>query len=343
MKKIINVFLFFIVSTFIGVKEIGAQELVKLPTMVMGEDKFIVEPIDGDLVAAGKNIVVSTDINGDAYVAGGKVIIDGTINGDLVVAGGEVVIKGLVAKNLIAAGGKITTEDMAMVEGYVLAAGGEIILNGQFDGPVKVAGGRLTTTESTFVTGDLIVDTGEVQGIPLATVDGDKKINVYQVNEYQRGKIRSGMESGGTIFGLMSGLATMTVLMWIFGKQLTKRGGEMEKMGVNLGWGLVVMAVTPLLIILLLLSMVGVPLGLILVPLYVIAIYISWFVSAAAVGDWIRRQGWVKSDNKYWLGIMGLLVLYILGWTPWIGGIFKTLALLMGLGIMFRTTREKLI
>ncbi|MBP9817901.1 hypothetical protein KBC75_04100 [Candidatus Shapirobacteria bacterium] len=334
--------LVFLVMVFLNSGSKVLAQGTGLPTFAFGDDKKVSEQIEGDLIMAGGKVEVTSNINGDAYVAGGKVNFDGSVEEDLVVAGGEVVIKGVVGKNLTVAGGKVTIDENSIVGGYVLAAGGEVIMLGQFAGSVKVVARDLKVGEKVHIQGDLEADIESGQVAETAIVDGEKKVVVHEAKQTQIPEnVNKALVTSGKVIFWLGQLVTLLVLLAIGGKAVEKVEVNQKNFWATLGWGLVVLIVTPVLALILLVSMVGSPLGLMLFPIYFASLYLSGLVVAITMGAMIAKNGWLKMKNRYLLAIIGLILVTVVSQIPIIGGWVKFVVLILGLGTMFRAVRGK--
>jgi hypothetical protein len=105
----------------------------------------------------------------------------------------------------------------------------------------------------------------------------------------------------------------------------------------NLGLGLVFLFVMPLCIIISIFTVIGIPVAIILVFLYITMLYIS----RVYVGLWVGRTilGYYKksfTDAFFWPFLSGTILIGILWFIPVIGWILKFFILLIGLGAMWQ-------
>lgn len=351
MKTIKQIAVLLLVLVGLGSRSALAQEnrlimapTIKLPVLVAGEEKVITDDIDGDLIGAGGQMRIMSAITGDAYIGGGQVDFDGSVDQDLVIAGGKVTISGRVGKNLIVVGGQVKIEDTAMVGGYVLAAGGEVLINGQIEGPAKIATRKLMLGEIAYVGGKLEADVEEATVAETAQIIGDKNINVHKV-ETPKSTDRTkeamrGVATIGKIVFFLGKLVTLLVLVAFAGKLMTPAGVILTRFWTTLGWGMVVVIVSPVAMMLLMMSVVGAPLSLISFVVYMVAMYLSSLVVAMAIGNIFSKKGWLPTKNNYLLSIVGLIVISVVTSIPVIGWLINVLVCFLGIGIIFRLTTE---
>jgi len=82
--------------------------------------------VSGDCVSMGSSVTVKGEVRGDVAALGGSGEVSGTVNGDLVVLGGPALVSGTVRGDVAAMGGDVTLADKAVVEGDVSLLGGKL-------------------------------------------------------------------------------------------------------------------------------------------------------------------------------------------------------------------------
>jgi hypothetical protein len=313
---------------------------VGLPTFVGGEYKNVVEPVEGDLIGGGRRINIESDILGDAYIGGGDVNFAGSVDQDLIVAGGKVYVSGRVGKNLIVGGGKVVIEEGAMVGGYVLAGGGEVEINGQVEGSVRVGAGKLTIGEMASIGGNLEADVEEVNVSSESRIMGETNVRKHEkttpTQQDNTKRMMRGIRMTGEIISLLSKTVTLLILVWLGGGLMGVAGLQLMKFGITLWRGLVAIVVVPVASILIMTTVLGIPVGFILLMVYGVAIYLSSLVTAMAIGSLASKKGWLKTKNNYLLALAGLVALEAMGWLPIVGWIVKMIAVIVGMGIVYK-------
>ena len=89
----------------------------------------------------------------------------------------------------------------------------------------------------------------------------------------------------------------------------------------------------PIMAVILMITVIGIPLGIVLVLAYGVALYISKIVVAVAVGNWLAaRFGWPHTHKGLWLALLGLSLEALLTSLPVVGIFFKVLVIILGLG-----------
>jgi hypothetical protein len=108
----------------------------------------------------------------------------------------------------------------------------------------------------------------------------------------------------------------------------------------NILWGLLFLIVTPIVAVILLITIIGIPLSLILIAIYIIAVY----VSRIFVGLWIGRYVLGKLKKETWhkalILAIGLLIVVIGINLPIVGIFIHLIIILLGLGAIVSTGYE---
>jgi cytoskeletal protein CcmA (bactofilin family) len=332
---------------------------------------------EGWYFAGGDHIVINGTVNGDAYIAGGMVEVNGTINGDLLaaggnvrvggkitddarVAGGTVEISGEVGKNVTAAGGTVSLGKSGTVGGGLLAAGGRVDVSGTvkkdavlgcgtaeitgtINGNVRIGADQIGVYRGAMIAGSLSVasDSEEKVHVEDGTVKGPVTFEEHKVHQ------------GATILGY-SPFRFWLKLSWIGGLLLTglvffllsrKRFADYTKTvkrqaGMGLLWGLVGVIGIPIVCTILFVTVIGLPLGLILLALYLILLYLSQFSLGVLAGDLIfkteQKSGWIV----FWAFVAGMVLFQILSFIPILGVLLEVAALLLGVGAIILMIRK---
>jgi hypothetical protein len=89
----------------------------------------------------------------------------------------------------------------------------------------------------------------------------------------------------------------------------------------------------PIIMILLAITVIGIPLTVILFFAWVAAIYFAKIILAAIIGNMIFKQG----KGLFVTLVVGLLIVFVMINLPLIGGFFHLLITLLGVGLIIQT------
>jgi cytoskeletal protein CcmA (bactofilin family) len=251
---------------------------------------------------------------GDRVVITGPVTIDrGETADDVVVIDGDVSVAGRVRGDLIVVSGKLR-------------------ISGRVDGDVAAIAERATLARGARVGGDLIYG-DERPLVPAgATVEGDiDRVNVDEITDAGGFIGAAALWIAVSVSALILGL----LLLWLAPRALEAAfAAASSSIGAAIGWGLLLFFGLPILAVIALVTLVGIPLGvallLALLPLYAIGYTTSaWLLGRRLVGP---PRGRVLAF------LAGLAILRVLAIIPIVGGIVWFAATVVGLGALLVAT-----
>jgi cytoskeletal protein CcmA (bactofilin family) len=319
--------------------------------------------VDGDLIAAGGRLDVNTTVGGDALLAGGNVITNKKISQNLYAAGGRLQINDAIGRNARVAGGQIEFSPNSDIAGNLSAVGGQITLNGKVKGLVQAAGGRVKIDSS--IGGDVRVTAGQLELGPNARIAGKllyasreplKRDPAAQV----QGEMKTFEPAGGWpvpenvehnmgrrggwtwTIGLLIVALAFTLLLPDFHVSLADQ--QRSDVAKRFLVGFITLVCVPAAALLFLITIIGVPLGLLTMLLYFLLLVLGYVSTGITVGQWGRQR--IKPDSinsTVWnvgSAVIGVLLVSLLARIPWLGGWVALAALLFGLGALVTRTYE---
>lgn len=321
--------------------------------------------VKGDVVAGAGQVVIDGLVEGDVIVAGGQINIAGEVTGDVRVAGGNITLNGKVGKNVNVFGGTVTIDKDAAIGGSVLYGAGVLTLNGKVArdiyggaGTININGevGRRATVFSEGNGDAATIQIGSAakigDGIRYAAdrevvisagaqVQGEVQRFAAQITE----KKDTGLGAASVIkilIRLFSAWLVGLVFIYLFKNHLDSWTSTLQQQPWKaLGWGFALLFLGPIFLIIVALSVIGIPLALMLFALWLIVIYLSNIIVGLTIGRMMfSRAG--KDDGKKekkidwrWPMMAGVGVLVILMSIPVVGMFVSLLAILFGTGIMW--------
>ena len=317
-----------------------------------GDDLVIENAIDATSFIAGNDVSVSSDVNGANFVAGNNLNLSS--RQDVVFAAGRNInLESLTTKDAFLAGQNITVESSEIRDLYAAGeeiridsnigrnanlAGETVVINSEINGDVKIAA-------ETIKIGREAVISGTLKYPEDAIINISETAQVENKETYQAVKIEK--PSFNEIFKqhLISFLSLLLIGLLLLWKSKTFNKIEKLEQGTdvmfkNIGIGFLFLIVLPAAAILLLCTVIGIPLSLIGLAMYIILIYLSNIAAAYYLGNWLLKE---KLSNKYLVLCVTLLGIYILKLVPVIGGLVGFIALCLGLGIFMNLINKDLI
>lgn len=295
--------------------------------------------INGDVFVAGNTITIdSQNINGDIFAAGNTITIKGTVNGSLRLAGQNIFIDGQISGNVLAGGQNINLNSSSVVNGHVTVAGQSIDSQGVIKGQLEAAG------EMAYLNGQVDKDVYLQLGQTKLQVGDQAKIggklfykSLEQGQVSDKAQISQGVffephvpkqkpsfkgfGFGSFVVKFFGMLVVGMILMHIWPKFLPESVETIKKnkAGVffkGFGW----LILTPILLIIVAITIIGLPLAGLLFILWMLGLYLAKIIAAWLLIALIRAKFFKdkKLSNIWWLAI-GILLYIILGKIPFIG------------------------
>ena len=326
------------------------------------------EPAGGDLFAAGGAVDVDAAVGGDAVAAAGKVRVGAEVGQSVYVAGGQVNVNGKVGRNLRVAGGQVELGPKAEVAGNVSVAGGQVRLYGAVRGHVRAAGGRLLIDGP--VGGDVLATSGHIELGPQARITGKLRYRSGDaLHKDPAAQVSGGIEQlapawggaaasqppapeprrqgmGGIGWLWTAGLVVLAAVWLALAPGFSARFGAAlrERTAFSVLLGFIWLVCVPVLAVLLLLTIIGIPLALFVAAAYLALLPLAYVAAAVGLGDWaLARWQAARASALGWrlaAAALALVLLTALGHVPWLGALLAFAVLLAGLGAMLLLWRR---
>ncbi|MES2668237.1 MAG: polymer-forming cytoskeletal protein [Patescibacteria group bacterium] len=342
-------------ATFATARTLVLSEPVTENVYVAGTDITVATGLPLDMLAAGGTIRIAAPVAGDLVLAGGTIAVERPVGGDLRAAGGRVIVSGPVAGDLVLAGGTVTASstasDTRIIGGTVnvtgsggraVVYGAEVYLSGTFQGDVEIiASDRLTLAEGTVITGSLRYDAPQEVSLPAsASVTGGVVYTGSSSYLPTVEEARTFALAGASVFVLVRLLSVLILAGLLAGlfpvftqrvadKALTRTPGRFALLAL-LGFAVVV--ATPVFVLLLMLSFVGMGVGALLLIAYLLLLALGYVYAGVLAGSALGR-GLLKRPSVTWkIALLGMLALYLVGAVPVIGDLLVFVLFLAATG-----------
>ena len=327
---------------------VAANETVDDTLLATGNTVRVEGVVNGDLLAFGQSVEVRGTVKGDLVSFAKRTVVSGTVEGNIYNFSNSLDLDGQLAHNLYGLMQSLHVNDRGRVGGGIVVAAGDVGLEGEvhrsvtmFAGNADVSGsiGReltmtgdsLTLTNTARIGGNLSARVRELKNVHIAdgaTIAGTRDIQVRaRESHFARPKF---------YFYQAVWLAAAMLVGWL-GLILFPGFFQASTHAVGSGWrslglGIAVLAGVPVAIIVTAITLVGFPVSLMLLALYLAAIYLAKIWVGAFLGQMlVKPAGAAKSD--WLLGLLvGLLILTIVGFIPYLGGLVHFAVVCLGLG-----------
>jgi cytoskeletal protein CcmA (bactofilin family) len=322
--------------------------------------------VEGDFVAVGGRVIIDQPVKGDVMLAGGSVDVRAPVGDDVRAAGGDINVESAIGGELFATGGNITLTKAARVASTASLFGGTVSIDGRIDGPLSVSAQKVVLNgevnhDARFraeqielgptakITGTLdYASPNEIKRADGATIGGaisrmadDSAMhdrNMHEANrDWHMRMGRSGSTWVGSIFTFFALLACAAVFLLIFPTFSAKASDAVRTSpwaAITIGFGALVCV--PLLAILLFVTILGIPLGIIAVALYPVLLLLGYVVGVLFVAR--RAQNAMSKDasgsfaTTIGFYALALLLVMLLGRLPFVGGLVVFVITIVGIG-----------
>jgi len=354
---------------------IGPGEIINHNLYKAGGSVVIEGEINGDVFVVGSMITIRGPVAGSIFAAGSNVSVSGKIGGSVKMAGSSVTLNSLVAKNAHLLGSSVVIDKDASV-GWDLFAGGAsigvsgvvgrhadlsgeaITINNQIGGDVSVyldREGHAELMPNAKIFGNLVQKSNSEDQLTLrgdAQVLGETTFeeagSVVGPEAKIKGKIKVLAPAIASVVMLLKiamliGLIIVGVIMVAVLPKPVRRVSQkmLKKPWPSLGWGLVMLIVVPVVAVILMITIIGLPLGILTLLVYVMALYLAKvFVSVVIGAVVLRLFSKKKEPNLYWSVIIGAIIFALLMMIPIIGQVICFVATIWALGAMMMVKKR---
>ena len=316
----------------------GAQVTINGPTLgdltVAGGNVSLNGPVSGGLFAGGGTVISNAQVSGTARIAGGNLNINGPVSGDLLAGGGNVLVtsNAKVGGDLILGGGNLNIS--SPVAGNAKIAGGTVYINSKISGEVNVIASKsLTFGPQAEVDGAVIY-----RGNQPAVVEPGAKVANIQFSPLPN---RQPQAANVLRFSLLIQLAAYLILGFLllhFRRQYFSQAVDYLRGNpwASLGIGLLAVIATPIIIILLFLTVVGYYLALLLLAAFVLALLVNTILAILLLGQFTLKlfNKAAVSFADWQVVLLGALLWEILKLIPVVGWLALAVICLMSFGFV---------
>lgn len=339
-----------------------------------GSDITVEGPASDTVFAAGRRITLTLNSTDDVFAAGNDISVRGAHADHLFAAGESLTFtdiavhdvfaagktlsfaSGAIADDLVAAGERVTLMSNARVDGGVVAAGRNVTIEGPVGGGLRAAG--RTVTLDSAVTGDVKLEGDTIIVGPRARISGNLTHRGRNVQISPEAQVsgqttalppRAGHDAENRRqwmqfkswmhWAFIAGLFLLGVIVAMaFPGLMNQTSAKLRAAPASsLGFGVVLACALPVLIVVLLVTVVGMPLAFLLMAFFGLMWPLALIGAAYALGMLIRgrvRSGAVapKALARALWTLAALVLLTALGMIPIAGGLVWMIVYLFGLG-----------
>lgn len=355
----------------------GGEEFVLPGEVTVNDDLYVGAAnavingqVNGDLLIGGGSVTISNRVANDLFVAGGNITVNGEVGDDLRVAGGSIAILKNVGDDVVAAGGTIHITKDATINGDLFVAGGVVIIDGQVNGIVHVTGGQVSINGTTK--GPVEVKTDDslkigaganimeqikysgpreaevaegamvAKGIEFTKVDRPVRSHEGGEKEF-RDKLVGFLSMAFLIQVLMFMIAALVAVLFVKKFSVKLMNAAMKDAGGNMLRGFAFVVVTPIALIILAITVLGIPIAAVVGLSYALMIALAKIFAGVLLGMWIFSLGSKgKAELDWKVAVVGVLAMEVLILIPFVGWLVAFLIFCTTLGAIYSLAAQRI-
>lgn len=338
--------------------ELTADQVINGVYVRAAENISLRGTVNGDVVVAGNTVEIDGVVNGSVYAVAERVVVRGTVTGNVHVAGSEIEVAAhdigsvftaaakvrlgseLQAQNIFAAGSNVDTGGEIRQNMYL--AGSTITIASKVGGDVAAAGETITVTGGAAVGGDFTYTSqSEVM------IENDRSItgSIKRTDPAQQTTPteRIVAQLADMAYWLAANIIIAAIVLFCFPKIFLPAENKFMKKPVNNYLkGMAFVIFVPIVLILLLMTIIGIPLTLIGGLAYLLVLLLSPTASAHFVGSFVLDRMATKASRsrtrnyltELGAAALGFFLLAIIGLVPVFGGFITVIAFFLGVAIL---------
>lgn len=364
-------------------ESVNIKESVEGDAYLAGQTVRIQENIIGDAIIAGGVVDIDSLITQDAIIAGDKITINQEIGDDVRLAGSTVIIKADVKEDVIAFAETLIIDKDVTISGSIIAFVSKFQLDGTVNGNINIASvestitgnvvgdtkirtanfnlegtlagktefvaeGKVNITESAKF-GDT-VNYGYTQELDLAknleegvTAKLDSELLQSQL---ERKQILPNMFSGMLVFRILSAALVILLVAWLAGKFTSRAAKNLEE-GKDFRkaffYGILLFFLPISIIVLLLISIIGIPVALFLTFAYLSMIFFSQSITSFIIAQWLNHKYKLNQPKaQIFLVSLGIyIIMYLIKFIPILGVLTGLVLTYIAFGALVIEYRKK--
>ena len=328
---------------------VNDSQVINQSLFVAGNSVDVSSEVFGDVFCAGQNITISGKVHGDVICAGQTINITAAVDGDVRLAGQSITLSSTVGGNASIVGQSFTLGSNAKVTGDVSIAGADSNIVGTVGRDLAASGQTVTvagavsrnvigTIATLKLTGDAKVggnidftSNNDISKSASATVGGTTKRTDAPKEHNSDQSSWAAFSFGWFVYSLLAGLAIALALVLLLPRALH----NITNKALPTPWkalltGFIASLAMPAIIVILAITVIGIPLGFIIGLIWLVVILLSGPVLAYYIGRLVLRD----SHQPIVIMLAGASLLLVMYFIPIIGFLAMLAAIWLGSGMI---------
>ncbi len=356
------------------------SEKVTHDLYIAGGTVTINAPVSGDLIVAGGTVTVNDTIYQDILAAGGNVNLNGYVGDDIRSAGGKIILSGNVSGDVVVTGGTIEIKKDVTIAGDLLSAGGEVTLDGEVNGRIRCGSGiftlngkangdidcrgeelRLNGTvngQSVLAAGTITLGSGAQFNKDVRYWSKDQALDFGSTLNQSKATFDESLEIDNgrwhflgfasvlmVIWYLGTAFLMIVIVQYLFSLTMKNTANTVKNASLkSLGMGFLFFVGVPVLIVVSIITIIGIPVGVLLLFGYLTVILLGTVIVSLIAANWINETNYnsLWSGRKIILVACGIfVVLKLASLTPVVGPLIMLLLVCMAVGGILQNIKWK--
>lgn len=314
--------------------------------------------IDGDLYCVGRDVVVNGNIKGDISCASQSLKINGSVDGNIRAVAQNIEINGIVTRNVTVGSQRLVLGSKSQIKRDVFFGVQNVELGGIMGRDLLGAGETITVTGSllrnaTVTSSNLsVAETSKIGGnldyymekTGTATFEKNNikgEVKRYDIETPSKPEVeKQAVRDFGkvlvfkTIFSILSFILLGLALVYLDRKNTEKRMMLVINRPVAMLFiGLATLITAPIALIILMMTVVGIPFAFVSFFVYLVALMTASLYSSIAYGKLFSEKVLKhKNASLYWQTAQGVLLLGLVTCVPLIGWGIAFVSFCLGIG-----------
>jgi len=329
---------------------VASSEVIDGSAYIAGSIIDVAGTIDGDLYCAGENVTISGTVKGDIICAAQTLTFTGTTTGDIRLAGQTVTVGGTVDGSATIAGQTVTLDSKGSIGRDATFAGQNTIIRGEVSRDINVGSetllldsivGRNVTADVNYLKLEAATDVAGVFNYtsPQTFTKADGANIVGPVNYTERNEERTNaanFDPTGVVIAILMLLVSSIMFALVFPQVLhrvTRNGAASPSQALlSVLVGFIAAIVMPVVIGLLMVTVLGIPFGLVVLLAWCLIVASSGVFAAYYIG----RVVWPGQGNIVLATLIGALLISVLLFIPLLNILVVLLSVSYGSGVVLR-------
>jgi cytoskeletal protein CcmA (bactofilin family) len=362
---------------------LNIKEKIEGDAYLAGQTVQIKNPINGDAIVAGGIVDVDSKISQDAIIAGDKITINQEVADDIRVAGTTVIIKADIKGDVVAFAETLIIDKNVTISGNVLAFVSKFQLDGKVNQNINIASVDNSITGTVFGDTKIRTANFNLNGTLVGKTEfvAEKSVNVSESAKFENTvnygyikeldlnknlkegvvakldsellrlqkdvrEIMPRIISGMLVFGILSSALVILLFSWLGGTFTSRAVKNLEKskdIATAFFYGLLLFVLPISIIILLFVSLIGIPLALFLIFAYLSLIFFSQSISSFIIAKWLNHKYDLKQGKvQVFLVALGIyIIMSLLKFIPIIGVVIGLILTYIAFGTLIIEYRKK--